>query len=154
MAKGKAAEKSNDKGGAAAKGKGKGKADGEEKAGKVKGAQSINVRHILVRFSVIQMKAKSQNEVSLTQNQCEKHGKKEEALAKLKEGVKFDDVAREFSEDKARAGGSLGWKKRGDLDPAFEAIAFELEASTVNSPKYAEAKTGFGYHIIMVEGRK
>jgi parvulin-like peptidyl-prolyl isomerase len=37
-------------------------------------------------------------------NQCEKHGKKEEALAKLKDGAKFDDVAREFSEDKARAG--------------------------------------------------
>jgi NIMA-interacting peptidyl-prolyl cis-trans isomerase 4 len=40
------------------------------------------------------------------------------------------------------------------LDPIFEAVAFELEASTVNAPKYAEAKTGFGYHIIMVDGRK
>jgi len=35
---------------------------------------------------------------------CEKHSKKEEALAKLREGVKFDEVAREFSEDKARQG--------------------------------------------------
>jgi hypothetical protein len=35
---------------------------------------------------------------------CEKHSRKEEALAKLKEGVKFDEVAREFSEDKARQG--------------------------------------------------
>ncbi len=53
MAKGKAAEKGSDKGGAAAaKGKAKGKADGEEKAGKVKGAQSVNVRHILVGHSV------------------------------------------------------------------------------------------------------
>lgn len=52
------------------------------------------------------------------------------------------------------AGGALGWKKRGDLDPAFEAVAFELEASTTASPKYAEVKTGFGYHIIMVDGRK
>jgi len=51
-------------------------------AGKQKGAQSINVRHIL----------------------CAKHSKKEEALTKLNEGAKFDDVAREFSEDKARAG--------------------------------------------------
>jgi hypothetical protein len=42
-AKGKAADK-----GAAAKGKGKGKADEEEKGAKVKGAQQINVRHILV----------------------------------------------------------------------------------------------------------
>lgn len=49
---------------------------------KLKPATSINVRHIL----------------------CEKHSKKEEALAKLNEGAKFDEVAREFSEDKARQG--------------------------------------------------
>lgn len=67
-------EKSNGKDAAAEKG-----------TGKVKGAQSINVRHIL----------------------CEKHSKKEEALAKLNSGSKFDDVAREFSEDKARQGNDL-----------------------------------------------
>jgi hypothetical protein len=39
-----------------------------------------------------------------TFGQCEKHSKKEEALAKLRDGVKFDDVAREFSEDKQRQG--------------------------------------------------
>ena len=42
--------------------------------------------------------------VSYSSLQCEKHSKKEEALAKLKEGVTFDEVAREFSEDKARQG--------------------------------------------------
>ncbi len=46
MAKGKGAEK-----GGAAKGKGKAKTnDKEEKATKVKGAQQINVRHILVHI--------------------------------------------------------------------------------------------------------
>lgn len=63
----------------------KAKGKSEEGAGegsKLKAAQSINVRHIL----------------------CEKHSKKEEALAKLRDGAKFDDVAREFSEDKARQG--------------------------------------------------
>ncbi|CAI7600909.1 unnamed protein product [Penicillium bialowiezense] len=118
----------------AAKGKGKDAADDKGKGGKaaVKGAQSINVRHIL----------------------CEKHAKKEEALEKLRNGTKFDEVAREFSEDKARQGGALGWKTKGGLDPAFEAVAFELETSTTNNPKYGEVKTGFGYHIMMVEGRK
>ena len=63
--------------------KGKGKDASAEKGGsKPKGAQSINVRHIL----------------------CEKHAKKEEALAKLSAGSKFDDVAKDFSEDKARQG--------------------------------------------------
>ncbi|KAG9237283.1 peptidyl-prolyl cis-trans isomerase pin4 [Amylocarpus encephaloides] len=120
------------KGKGAEKGKGKGKAETEDKGTKVKGAQQINVRHIL----------------------CEKHGKKEEALEKLKAGGKFDEVARAFSEDKARAGGALGWKRRGDLDATFEDVAFELEASTTANPKYAETKTGHGYHIIMVDGRK
>ncbi|EAS32902.3 peptidyl-prolyl cis-trans isomerase pin4 [Coccidioides immitis RS] len=119
------------------KGKGKAKDSSEsgDAGGKGKGlkpANSINVRHIL----------------------CEKHSKKEEALAKLRAGAKFDEVAREFSEDKARQGGSLGWKIRGSLDAAFEKAAYELEPSTTASPKYAEVKTGFGYHIIMVEGRK
>ena len=41
--------KSGDKAGAA-KGKGKGKSDAEEKGGKVKPAQQVNVRHILVSF--------------------------------------------------------------------------------------------------------
>ncbi|KAL1997707.1 hypothetical protein VTN02DRAFT_997 [Thermoascus thermophilus] len=118
-------------------GKGKGKestdAGDKGKGGKgLKPANSINVRHIL----------------------CEKHSKKEEALEKLRNGAKFDDVAREYSEDKARQGGSLGWKVRGSLDAAFEKVAYELEPSTTANPKYAEVKTGFGYHIIMVEGRK
>jgi NIMA-interacting peptidyl-prolyl cis-trans isomerase 4 len=53
MAKGKAVDKGGDKGGVGAKGKSKGKASDEEKGGKVKGAQSINVRHILVGLSVM-----------------------------------------------------------------------------------------------------
>jgi NIMA-interacting peptidyl-prolyl cis-trans isomerase 4 len=51
-------------------------------------------------------------------------------------------------------GGALGWKTKGSLDPQFEAVAYGLEASSTGNPKYGEAKTGFGYHIIMVEGRK
>ena len=87
-------------------------------------------------------------------HQCEKHSKKEEALAKLRDGAKFDDVAREFSEDKARQGGSLGWKVRGSLDVAYEKAAYELELSSTGNPKYAEVKTIHGYHLIMVEGRR
>ena len=86
--------------------------------------------------------------------QCEKHGRKEEALAKLRDGAKFDEVAKEFSEDKARQGGALGWKTKGSLAPEFETVAYGLENSTTAAPKYGEAKTEFGYHIIMVEGRK
>jgi NIMA-interacting peptidyl-prolyl cis-trans isomerase 4 len=118
--------KSGEKGKAADKG-------ADKKGGAQKGAQSINVRHIL----------------------CEKHAKKEEALKKLNDGVAFNKVAEEYSEDKARAGensqisaccirsdhdsgGSLGWKGKGTLMPEFEKVAFELEVSSISSPKWAE----------------
>ena len=85
---------------------------------------------------------------------CEKHAKKEEALQKIRDGAKFDEVAREMSEDKARAGGALGWQTKGALDPKFEEVAFELATSTTGNPTVGEVKTEHGYHIIMVEGRK
>lgn len=47
-----------------------------------KGGTSVKVRHIL----------------------CEKNGKVMEALEKIKAGAKFDEVARTYSEDKARSG--------------------------------------------------
>ncbi|WEW55329.1 Peptidyl-prolyl cis-trans isomerase pin4 [Emydomyces testavorans] len=139
------------------KGKGKAKAssEGGDAGGKSKGlkaANSINVRHILTDKNMGDADTRFLNFSAC--RQCEKHSKKEEALAKLKSGAKFDDVAREFSEDKARQGGSLGWKIRGSLDAAFEKAAYDLEPSTTANPKYTEVKTGFGYHIIMVEGRK
>lgn len=101
-------------------------------AGGLKPAQSIQVRHIL----------------------CEKHARKEEAVAALNAGRSFDDVAREFSEDKARQGGSLGWKTRGSLIKEFEDTAFETPISKTGSPVWKEVKTSEGYHLLMVEGRK
>ncbi len=60
---------------------------------KLKPANAIKVRHIL----------------------CEKHGKLMEAMAELKAGAKFDAVATKYSEDKAKAGGSLGWYVMGSF---------------------------------------
>lgn len=93
--------KNDKKGGGDKGGKGKG-SDSKEAGGKTKGAQLINVRHILVR-TLLEIQGKLKR---LTMRQCEKHAKKEEALAKLNEGVKFDEVARQYSEDKARTGSS------------------------------------------------
>ena len=76
-----------DKGGKDDKKGGKEKGGAKEKGG---GSSSVNVRHIL----------------------CEKQGKCLEALAKLEAGEKFNEVASQYSEDKARSGGSLGWKVR------------------------------------------
>ncbi|KIM46882.1 hypothetical protein M413DRAFT_440457 [Hebeloma cylindrosporum] len=120
--------------------KGKAKAtadDGEEKQAKGKGAlkaaTAVNVRHIL----------------------CEKHSKASEALQKIQEGQAFNKVAQEYSEDKAKTGGSLGWMVRGSMVGAFQDAAFALTPSTVDKPIISSlVKTNFGYHIIMVEGRR
>jgi len=118
--------------------KGKGKAEeAVEKGGKGKGglkaATAVNVRHIL----------------------CEKHSKAMEALQRIQAGERFDKVAQECSEDKAKAGGSLGWMVRGSMVGPFQDAAFALEPSSVDKPILSPlVKTNFGYHIIMVEGRR
>ncbi|KAF9810345.1 hypothetical protein SFRURICE_003317 [Spodoptera frugiperda] len=122
-------------GGNAKSGGGKSGGDAKESAGKEKkGGTAVKVRHIL----------------------CEKQSKCLEALEKLKAGQKFPDVAAAYSEDKARQGGDLGWMTRGSMVGPFQDAAFALPISTVNSPVYTDPpiKTKFGYHIIMVEGKK
>uniref|UniRef100_A0A3B3QIA4 Peptidyl-prolyl cis-trans isomerase n=1 Tax=Paramormyrops kingsleyae TaxID=1676925 RepID=A0A3B3QIA4_9TELE len=87
---------------------------------------------------------------------CEKHGKCMEAMEKLKSGVRFSEVASQYSEDKARQGGDLGWMTRGSMVGPFQDAAFALPVSTMDKPVYTDppVKTKFGYHIIMVEGKK
>ncbi|NWX04373.1 PIN4 isomerase, partial [Caloenas nicobarica] len=87
---------------------------------------------------------------------CEKHGKAMEAMEKLKSGLRFSEVASQYSEDKARQGGDLGWMTRGSMVGPFQDAAFALPVSSMDKPVYTDppVKTKFGYHIIMVEGRK
>ncbi|VDK42429.1 unnamed protein product [Anisakis simplex] len=123
------------KGGGAAKGA-KASASASKDQGKkeAKGGTAVKVRHIL----------------------CEKQGKALEAIEKLKSGQKFNEVAATYSEDKARSGGDLGWMTRGSMVGAFQDAAFALPNSTVDKPIYTDppVKTQFGYHVIMVEGKK
>ncbi|KDQ31891.1 hypothetical protein PLEOSDRAFT_1110990 [Pleurotus ostreatus PC15] len=108
-------------------------AQSDQGKGGLKAATAVNVRHIL----------------------CEKHSRATEALEKLQEGQAFNKVAQEYSEDKAKAGGSLGWMTRGSMVGPFQDAAFALTPSTVDKPILSPlVKTNFGYHIIMVEGRR
>ena len=128
-------EKGGKSGGAAKPSGGKSGGDAKESAVKEKkGGTAVKVRHIL----------------------CEKQSKCLEALEKLKAGQKFPDVAAAFSEDKARQGGDLGWMTRGSMVGPCQDAAFALPISSVNNPVYTDPpiKTKFGYHIIMVEGKK
>ncbi|XP_055499833.1 peptidyl-prolyl cis-trans isomerase NIMA-interacting 4 isoform X1 [Leucoraja erinacea] len=108
--------------------------NGDKKDKGPKGGNAVKVRHIL----------------------CEKHSKIMEAMEKLKAGMKFNEVASQYSEDKARQGGDLGWMTRGSMVGPFQEAAFALSNSTTDKPIYTDppVKTKFGYHIIMVEGKK
>ena len=55
---------------------------------------------------------------------CEKQSKVLEALEKIKAGSKFDEIARTYSEDKARQGGDLGWMTRGSMVGPFQVRIF------------------------------
>ncbi|XP_027196761.2 peptidyl-prolyl cis-trans isomerase NIMA-interacting 4 [Dermatophagoides pteronyssinus] len=123
--KGKGGNKNNDKSA--------GKSGGGETKEK-KGGTSVKVRHIL----------------------CEKQSKALEALDKIKSGMKFNEVAAQYSEDKARQGGDLGWMIRGSMVGPFQDAAFQLPISSLDKPVYTDPpiRTKFGYHIIMVEGKK
>ncbi|XP_017379903.1 peptidyl-prolyl cis-trans isomerase NIMA-interacting 4-like [Cebus imitator] len=100
------------------------------------GGNAVKVRHIL----------------------CEKHGKIMEAMEKLKYGMRFNEVTAQYSEDKARQGGDLGRMIRGSVVGLFQeaALAFALPVSGMDKPVFTDlpVKTKFGYHIIMIEGRK
>lgn len=63
----------------------------------------------------------------------------------------FEEMAARFGDDgTARVGGDLGWSKRGNFVPAFEAAAYKLEKEEI-SPVI---ETEFGFHIIQMLERR
>ena len=64
----------------------------------------------------------------------------------LLEGKDFETLAKEFSMDPSvvRNSGTLGFLKRGELDPDYEAAALSLSLGEVSFP----VRTAFGYHLI------
>ncbi|MBF0190423.1 MAG: SurA N-terminal domain-containing protein [Magnetococcales bacterium] len=70
------------------------------------------------------------------------------ATERLKAGEAFETVAKELSDDSSAAqGGDLGEFGPGVMVPAFEQVAFALEAGKVSEP----VTTAFGIHLIRVD---
>ena len=68
-----------------------------------------------------------------------------EVIAKLKKGEKFNDLAKEYSIDKAS---DLGYFTKDVMVPEFSKAAFAMKKGQYSK---APVKTKFGYHVIMVE---
>ncbi|MFQ5689283.1 MAG: SurA N-terminal domain-containing protein [Gemmatimonadota bacterium] len=64
----------------------------------------------------------------------------------------FEDAAKEVSADSASGalGGDLGKRVKGELDPAFEKVAFSIRTGDISRP----VATPFGFHLLRVDGRR
>lgn len=71
----------------------------------------------------------------------------DELYAKVKAGEKFEDVARQFSDDKqsAEKGGQLQWFGSSRMPIEFEKAAFALKANGDYSEPFT---TNYGWHIV------
>jgi len=81
----------------------------------------------------------------------ELRAKAEAIIARVKAGEKFEDVAKEVSQDARRSrGGDWGWLKRSDLKPELSEPAFKLEKGEVTEPILMAE----GAFILYIEDRK
>lgn len=91
--------------------------------------ESIHLRHILVKTE------KEANKV----------------LERLKKGDKFADVAQQVSTCPSKGrGGDLDWLPKGTLLPEIEQVAFSMQEGQTTGP----VKSTFGYHVLMLEGKR
>ncbi len=77
---------------------------------------------------------------------------KADKLAPSLNAKNFAAKAKELTEDPSGKanGGDLGWFSKGRMVPEFEEAAFKAKIGDVLGP----IKTSFGYHLLLVEGRK
>ncbi|MES2499386.1 MAG: peptidylprolyl isomerase [Pseudomonadota bacterium] len=91
--------------------------------------------------------------IKLTEVVSEKDGKQkmDSIKERLDNGVKFEELARQYSEDgSANNGGDLGWVNPGDTVPQFETAMNELAINEISEP----VRSPFGWHIIQVLERR
>jgi parvulin-like peptidyl-prolyl isomerase len=122
-----------------------------------KSFEEVKARHILI---------KPDEEARRAQEAAKKTGKSaegvdgdalakkraEQLLARLKNGEDFAALAKSNSDDVGTKdkGGDLGWFRRGQMVPEFEAAAFALKPGELSGV----VKSDFGYHIIKAEGKR
>ena len=72
--------------------------------------------------------------------------------SRIEKGEKFEDLAKIYSQDpgSARTGGDLGYRKRGELVPEFEAVAMTINEGEISDP----IESDFGFHLIQLLERR
>jgi peptidyl-prolyl cis-trans isomerase SurA len=97
-----------------------------------------------VRLRLIQLSRNDQKDEELTT-------RANLIYARLKAGEKFEDLAKEYSQDSRRSkGGDWGWQKRSDLKPEFSEPLFALQKGEVSKPILLPE----GCFVLFAEDRK
>jgi peptidyl-prolyl cis-trans isomerase SurA len=99
--------------------------------------RQVKARHILIKPSAI-----------LSDEQAKM--KLEEIRSQILAGAKFEDLAKEYSEDlgSASQGGDLGWASPDIFTPKFKEMVESLPVGEISKP----FRSQFGWHIVQVEG--
>jgi peptidyl-prolyl cis-trans isomerase SurA len=131
---------------------------GETTAAPVRSAAGLHILKLLDRqaddpYRVTQTRARHILLRATDATQAQQVARRLEALrAQIESGKrKFDDVAREISEDgSANGGGDLGWVSPGGFVPEFEEAMNKLPINGISPP----VASRFGVHLIQVQERR
>jgi peptidyl-prolyl cis-trans isomerase SurA len=97
-----------------------------------------NARHILIKLSEVVSEKEAKRKMDVIKE-------------RIDNGTKFEDMARQYSEDgSANNGGDLGWVNPGDTVPPFEKAMNALGLGEISEPVLSP----FGWHIIQVIERR
>lgn len=100
--------------------------------------EQTHARHILIKLSEVMSEKEAKHKMDTIKE-------------RLEHGTKFEDMARQYSEDgTAGNGGDLGWVNPGDTVPPFEKAMNDLAVGEISAP----VLTPFGWHIIQVLERR
>jgi peptidyl-prolyl cis-trans isomerase D len=108
--------------------------------------EQVKVSHIWIKMPLPEADGKvNENKVAEAQRRADDLSKQ------LKNGAKFEDLAKKYSEDtaSASAGGSLGWIKR-DQIPELEKTVLLLAKGQISGV----VKTTDGFHIIRLDDKQ
>ena len=109
----------------------------------------VKASHILITPSVSENATTDEKETA--ENEAKKLAKK--IIKKLKDGEKFEDLAKEYSNDKSNAdkGGDLGYFELDEMVSEFSDAVKDLEVDEYTTEP---VKSQFGYHIILKTDQK
>ncbi|MEG9861797.1 MAG: peptidylprolyl isomerase [Parvularculales bacterium] len=114
-------------------------------------ADEIGEDEVRSRYDAEIKNFEPQEEVSVQHILLSSKADAQTALADVRSGESFTIVAEERSIDDAGTnGGRIGWISRESVDPAFAEAAFALDIGEISEP----VETGFGWHIIKMDGER